>query len=105
MKTLWLVYQQNNQHNQQKISRELRSEGYDVKSVDIGSIDFATSGTPDADLVIMHLHPDVQATWGAYLDFKHCHPDFPVLVYMRHQAVTTLKRAIGNALGEKRGIA
>lgn len=51
-------------------------------------------------MVIVHLHPDVQATWGAYLDFKHCYPDFPVLVYMRHQAVTSLKKQLSTHWGQ-----
>lgn len=102
MTTLWLVYQQNNQQSQRKISRELRSEGFDVKPVDIGSTDFTTSGTPDADLVIVHLHPDVPAAWGAYMAFKHRHPDFPALVFMHHHAVNSLKGAIDNVLGRKR---
>ncbi|MFP4195122.1 MAG: hypothetical protein ACLFRO_09300, partial [Desulfobacterales bacterium] len=80
-------------------------EGYEVQPVDLESLDLSNPQVPEADLAIVPLHPDVPATWGAYLDLKHRFPDFPVLVYMSHHAVDTLKAAIKNIFSQKTGVA
>lgn len=87
----------------QKVSRQLRQEGYEVEQVDLDLLDFSALEISEADLAIVHLHPDVQATWGTYLDLKHRFPDFPVLAYMGHHAVDALKAAIINIFAKKAG--
>lgn len=103
MTKILLFCQQEGIQSQKEVCRQLRREGYEVKEVGLELPDLSSPEISGADLAIVHLHPDVPATWGAYLDLRHRFPDFPVVVYMRHHAVDTLKSAIKNIFAKKAG--
>ena len=104
MKKILLICRQKDLQSQKEVTRKLCQEGYEVEPIGIDSLDLSSPEVPEADLAIVSLHPDVPATWGAYLDLRHRFPGFPVLVYMRHHAVDTLKAAIQNIYAKKPGV-
>ncbi len=105
MTKILFICQQEGLQKQKEVLRDLCQEGYEVEQIGLESLDLSSPEVPEAELAIVHLHPDVPATWGTYLDLKHRFPDFPVLVYMRHHAVDTLKSAIKNIFAKKAGAA
>ena len=102
MTKILFIYQDRDLRSQKEVAAELRLEGYDVQPIHLESIDFSNLTAFDADLVVVPLHPDVPATWGAYLDFRHRLSDRPVLAYMRHHEVNGLKDAIENIFSQRR---
>ncbi|MCF8094373.1 MAG: hypothetical protein K9J79_03340 [Desulfobacteraceae bacterium] len=102
MTKIIFIYQDRDLWSQKEVAAELRLEGYDVNPIHLESIDFSNLTDFDADLVIVPLHPDVPATWGAYLDLRHSLPEHPVLAYMRHHKVNGLKAAIENIFDQRR---
>lgn len=51
--------------------------------------------------MIINLHPDIAMAWGAYLDFKKHLPGFPVLLFMCHNNLISLKSTIKEVLRQK----
>ncbi|MFO7971486.1 MAG: hypothetical protein R6U40_07025 [Desulfobacterales bacterium] len=80
------------------ISSELEKNGYDVELIGLEELYFNSLDLSGFNLAIISLHPDISATWNAYLDFRHQFPGFPVLVCMGHHGVDRLKSAIKNVL-------
>lgn len=80
------------------ISLELKEHGYDVELIGIEELDFNSLDLFGFNFAIISLHPDISATWNAYLDFMQQFPGFPTLVYMGHQNVDRLNSAIKNVL-------
>lgn len=80
------------------ISSKLKEDGYDVEFIGIDELDFNSLDPSRFNLSIISLHPDIPATWSAYLDFRQQFPGFPALVYMGHHGLDHLKSAIKNVL-------
>ena len=78
------------------VNEALKREGYRVNTLEAESLDLVRLDPATFDLAIVNLYPDVSNTWGIYLDFKQHFPDTPVLVYMSHHALDSLKAAINN---------
>lgn len=105
MTKILFICQQKGLQSQKEVSRQLCQEGYEVQPIGIDSLDLSSPEVPEADLAIVSLHPDVPATWGAYLDLRHRYPGFPVLVHMHYHAVDALKASIQNVYAKKPGVA
>jgi DNA-binding NtrC family response regulator len=84
------------------ISSELKEDGYDVQLIGVEKHDFNSLDLSRFNLAVISLHPDIAATWNAYLDFRQQFPGFPALVYMGHHGVDRLKSAIKNVLIKKK---
>ncbi len=84
------------------ISSELKAGGYDVRLIGVEKLDFNSLDLSRFNLAVISLHPDISATWNAYLDFRQQFPGFPALVYMGHHGVDRLKSAIKNVLIRKK---
>ena len=101
MKTILII--DNEAQEKVLVNEALQREGYHIKTMDADSLDLETLDPSSFDLTIVNLYPDVPTTWGIYLDFKHHFPDCPVLVYMNHQALESLKSAIKNIFRKQVG--
>ena len=88
-----------NSLNHEEISLVLGREGYEVQVTDLDSFGKSTPELSAYTLAVIHLHPDIPAAWGTYLDLKHRFPDFPILVFMPHHGVHRLRAAICNIAG------
>lgn len=87
--------------NHEEISYVLDREGYEVQYIELDSIGKSTLELSGYNLAIIHLHPDIPASWGEYLDLKHQFPGFPILVFMPHHTVHRLTSEICHMHGRK----
>lgn len=94
-----------NYSNREEISRLLQHEGYEVQFTDLDSLPGKNSDALFGyELAIIHLHPEIPASWGMYLDLKHRFPQFPILVFMPHHTLHRLKSSICNIAGQSHGM-
>ncbi len=99
MKHILIICKKGNE--KKGINGELNAEGYTVEKIAINSLDRVKQSFDAYDLAIIHLHPDVAEAWRLYVDFKERYPDLPVMVYMDHQPLTSLKAAIRDIFRKK----
>lgn len=96
MKQILFISTKNQCLYQEKISCELHHEGYSVESIPLDLFINRKPALSRYDLAIIHLHPDVTASWRVYLDLRHELRDFPLLAFMSHHSMESLKAAIQN---------
>lgn len=94
MKNIMIIQKQPEIKDRELIRRELRREGYFVKTVDFESIAFSTADFSGVDLAVVHLYPDISASWQACNVLKHHIPDLPIFIHMRRHGINTLKSAL-----------
>ena len=100
MRRILFISPGENYLNRDEISCVFQHEGYDVQFTDLDSS--TGKSAPELsgyELAVIHLHPEIPASWGMYLDLKHRFPQFPILVFMPHHAVHRLKSAVFNLAG------
>lgn len=100
MKKILFLHRLPSYQSSEIITHELRRECFAVKPVEIESFDSHAVAPADFDLAIIHLPADNPASRETYLGVRDRFPELPILVFIRDQAISTLKSGIRDAFSQ-----